>query len=1171
MIKKRTYKDFIWEYFYHTGTRLVSSIKNIDGQSVNYTYDQLQRLKTASARGGNVVTTYDYAFRSSTYLYNTVKSTTILSSVGSSSLLTSKATAQLMDGLGRPIEDINIQHHPTKGQDGATYGAVDVVTHYMYDAQGRMHKQSLPFASPNTNGTYYAPPGGTKYTQSTFETSPLNRTLSVTPPDWYATTSAYGTNTANEVLIPGTTSSYFAAGTLFKTTITDPDNRVSITYTDKKGRLILKRQTDTGNTNPANTYYQYDKKDRVIRVMPPGVAAWTTDLVFAYQYDARDRMTRKKVPDMGSISMRYNNRDQLVFVQDSMQLGLSRCLGTKYDNYGRPIESGFVAGFPSDANATFTFDESLSKTWYDGKSSATDSLNLSTYPQYRGKVRKSETKVLGTSDWLYKVISYDTHGRASLIKGNNHLNLGVANAEVDSMIYDWADNTISQTRTHKPGTVGATGTFSINNGYRYDHAGRRIDFLTTIGGIGQHVAEYNYNHRDELIEKNLHANEISGVWSWLQSIDYSYNAQGWLTGINNWNTSATVNTPALCTPAMPNPASPSRSTYNEASDLFMLDLRYDQPEIGISGLTAAPAQKAGNISQIVYRVRGREASIVSYSYDYLSRLSTSTFHNYSDAGVISGTNNYNENLTYDLRGNIQTLQRTGFYQNGGTCTYGQIDNLTYSYKPNTNRLHKVLDGTTTAGDAKSRGFNGLLSTIDSSMTYDRNGNLNKNLHKNVSTITYNHLNLPAVITFTTGNTIELLYDAAGTKLRKTVKVGATVLYVQDYLPGGIEYRQAGTGVKRVESVFHAEGRYYNTNVDASNTIAWRKEYNFKDHLGNTRLVFTDRNANGIVDITGTASTSDVLQENHYYAFGLAFEGAWLQNDAAVRDNAYMYNGKELNSDFGLGMYAYGARWYDPSVGKFGSPDRFAEKYFSHSPFGYGMNNPVRFIDVNGDSIDVYAPNGAHLYTIDDGKKEASAIYFQNESMDQNGNTTYSNKIEFSYNDQEQDRPKALRGEYKFKVVSNEDIASAMKKSGVDQINESNLKYAYRQSRPIKVGSKYREGKMDFWGTVNLYEIQGDILYITNSALTGTMAYNGMDYGNYLWGQAMRRLGFEENTVLGGAHFNNAAFGRSDTSFDWQLLDAAADQRAIRSGYNHFNIRRMSLKEVLPDNTYGIKH
>ena len=62
-----------------------------------------------------------------------------------------------------------------------------------------------------------------------------------------------------------------------------------------------------------------------------------------------------------------------------------------------------------------------------------------------------------------------------------------------------------------------------------------------------------------------------------------------------------------------------------------------KPFTGISGLTAAPAQKAGNISQIASRVRGREAQILSYSYDYLSRLSSSTFHNYSDAGVISGT------------------------------------------------------------------------------------------------------------------------------------------------------------------------------------------------------------------------------------------------------------------------------------------------------------------------------------------------------------------------------------------------------------------------------------------------------------------------------------------------------------------------------------------------------
>ncbi|AEE51481.1 RHS repeat protein [Haliscomenobacter hydrossis] len=207
--------------------------------------------------------------------------------------------------------------------------------------------------------------------------------------------------------------------------------------------------------------------------------------------------------------------------------------------------------------------------------------------------------------------------------------------------------------------------------------------------------------------------------------------------------------------------------------------------------------------------------------------------------------------------------------------------------------------------------------------------------------------MPKLITFSTGNSIEFLYDAIGTKLRKTTKVGATVQYVQDYLPNGIEYRQTGTGVKRVESVYHAEGRYYNTNVDAADAIVWRKEYNFRDYLGNTRLAFTDRNANGIVDITGTASTSDVLQENHYYSFGLAFEGPWLQNDAGVRDNAYMYNSKELHSDFGLGMYAYGARYYDPVIGRFTGVDPIADEFPFVTTFNYAENEPIANIDLHG--------------------------------------------------------------------------------------------------------------------------------------------------------------------------------------------------------------------------------
>jgi len=78
------------------------------------------------------------------------------------------------------------------------------------------------------------------------------------------------------------------------------------------------------------------------------------------------------------------------------------------------------------------------------------------------------------------------------------------------------------------------------------------------------------------------------------------------------------------------------------------------------------------------------------------------------------------------------------------------------------------------------------------------------------------------------------------------------------------------------------------------------------------------------------------------------EGQWTPTTGTK--NQYQYNGKELNEDLGLNWNDYGARWYDPAIAKMTTIDRFAEKYYNFSPYSYGAGNPIKYIDVNGDSL-----------------------------------------------------------------------------------------------------------------------------------------------------------------------------------------------------------------------------
>jgi RHS repeat-associated protein len=64
-------------------------------------------------------------------------------------------------------------------------------------------------------------------------------------------------------------------------------------------------------------------------------------------------------------------------------------------------------------------------------------------------------------------------------------------------------------------------------------------------------------------------------------------------------------------------------------------------------------------------------------------------------------------------------------------------------------------------------------------------------------------------------------------------------------------------------------------------------------------------------------------------------------------NDYTYNGKELNEDFTLNLYDYGARWYDASLGRWWSVDPMGEKYGAISAYHFSLGNPIRFMDFAG--------------------------------------------------------------------------------------------------------------------------------------------------------------------------------------------------------------------------------
>jgi hypothetical protein len=536
----------------------------------------------------------------------------------------------------------------------------------------------------------------------------------------------------------GTTTENYPINTVLVTITTDENGNQVRTYTNKQGQTVLKQvQLDDtisgGMVNWLETYYIYDPYGRLAYQLPPravkalGAAVTLNannvpELIYKYTYDTRGRLTQQKVPGAAVKFFVYDKLNRLVLSQDGNQRAQNAWAFIKYDVYQRPVYSGIytntvqttlstvqtllnnIANTVANsyetplANAAATLGYSnvafpttgitiMSASYYDGydfdqngtADYTYDKTHLTGLPAtaaqgyaVRNLPTGSKKLVMGTATWLTSAVFYDDYDRPVQTLSGNHLNpTGMDKA---SMVYDFVGRVLNTKTTHT-----GVGTVTVAQRYTYDQAGRTKGIYHRIDNTAERqVAAYEYNALGQLVDKKLH---VSGTTA-LQSVDMRYTIRGWLKSINN----ATLSSDA--------------QTNDETNDYFGMELLYETVDTGLTNV----AQYNGNVTAAKWKGPGlgtgaADQRSYTYGYDKADKLKTASFKAFTDTTWTKEVGTLDETMTYDHNGNLLTLARRqnqrALSGTTVTSTAQLVDNLTYTYTSNTNRMLKVEDAVAT--------------------------------------------------------------------------------------------------------------------------------------------------------------------------------------------------------------------------------------------------------------------------------------------------------------------------------------------------------------------------------------------------------------------------------------------------------------------------------------------